>query len=150
MMKCSVKKEVACNKYNQWIIHIKRGGVSETYNSNYYWWERSWTWESDRRTEGGNCWGIEPACFIRIRISTDWKSIGEIKVPGVDSKRKSFPSIFHVKFITNTGIESKEYKGTVSKAGKVYAFSVLKYPTLVLSDFQSGKYFSNRSLPSSQ
>lgn len=39
----------------------------------------------------------------------------------------------------NVGIGSKEYKGIVLKAGKVYVLSVLKYPPLVLSDFQSRK-----------
>ena len=39
----------------------------------------------------------------------------------------------------NAGIRGKEYKGTVFKVGKVDFLSVLKYPTLVLSDFQSRK-----------
>ena len=31
----------------------------------------------------------------------------------------------------NSRIGSKEYKGTVFKAGKVYLFSILKYPMLI-------------------
>ena len=37
------------------------------------------------------------------------------------------------------GIGSKEYKGTVFKAGKVYFLPVPKYPALVLPYFQSRK-----------
>ena len=39
----------------------------------------------------------------------------------------------------NAGIGSKEYKGTVFKAGKVYFLPVLKYFALVLPYFQSPK-----------
>lgn len=42
----------------------------------------------------------------------------------------------------NAEIGGKKYKGTVFKAGKVYFFSVLKYPALVLLYFQSRKRHS--------
>lgn len=39
----------------------------------------------------------------------------------------------------NAGIGSKEYKGTVFKAGKAYFLPVPKYPALALPYFQSRK-----------
>ena len=39
----------------------------------------------------------------------------------------------------NAGIGSKEYKGTVFKAGKRYFLPILKYPALALPYFQSRK-----------